>query len=401
MFPELRGKRVLVTGATGFIGGQLVARLAMDCGADVRALVRSLNSVAHIARFPVTFVRGDIADADAIDRAVAGADVVFHCAYGKDGDDQSRKNTTVNGAEHVMASALRHKVSRVVYVSTFSVYGDFKGEELDESAPRKVTGDIYGDSKIEAENVAFRYWEQHRLPVSIVQPTIVYGPFGFTFTVNPLQQLRTGWLPLINGGTGRCNSVYVDDVVSGMLLAAVREQAVGQAFLLSGPRPVTWGEFYRSYEKMLRVSRTIAMTPEQALAHYHACQRRRSLMSEGLNLLRDSSIRERLVSTREGLLLARSLRALPMPVRSMLKQRVKGATPRSDTISSAPADSTGTPPLDRVHPARPARIELFASPTMVRIEKAKRLLGYEPRYDLPDGMAMTRRWAQWANLLDT
>ena len=192
MFPELRGKRVLVTGATGFIGGQLVARLAIDGGAEVRALVRSFDSVAQIARFPVTFVRGDIANADAVDQAVAGTDVVFHCAYGKDGDDQSRKSTTVNGAEHVMAAALRHKVSRVVFISTFSVYGDFKVAELDETAPRKITGDIYGDSKIDAENVAFRYWEQHRLPVSIVQPTIVYGPFGFTFTVNPLRRCAAG-----------------------------------------------------------------------------------------------------------------------------------------------------------------------------------------------------------------
>ena len=402
MFPELRGKRVLVTGATGFIGGQLVARLAIDGGAEVRALVRSFNSVAQIARFPVTFVRGDIANADAVDQAVAGADVVFHCAYGKDGDDQSRKSTTVNGAEHVMAAALRHKVSRVVYVSTFSVYGDFKVAELDETAPRKITGDIYGDSKIDAENVAFRYWEQHRLPVSIVQPTIVYGPFGFTFTVNPLQQMRSGWLPLINGGTGRCNAVYVDDVVSGMLLAAVRDQALGQAFLLSGPRPVTWAEFYGSYEQMLRASRTVSMTPEQALAHYHSGQRRRSLIGEGLSLLRDRSIRERLASTREGLLLARSLRAaLPTSVRSRLKQRVKASDPRSDVTSASKADEpTGTPPLNRVYPARPARIELFSSPTSVRIDKAKRLLGYEPRYDLPDGMALTRSWAQWANLLD-
>jgi nucleoside-diphosphate-sugar epimerase len=395
---------VLVTGATGFIGGQLVARLAIDCGADVRALVRSLNSVAHIARFPVTFVRGDIADAEAIDRAVAGADVVFHCAYGKDGDDRSRKSTTVNGAEHVMASALRHKVSRIVYVSTFSVYGDFKVAELDETAPRKITGDTYGDSKIEAEHVAFRYWEQHRLPVSIVQPTVVYGPFGFTFTVNPLQQMRTGWLPLINGGTGRCNAVYVDDVVSGMLLAAVRQEALGQAFLLSGPRPVTWGEFYGSYEKMLRVSRTVSMTPEQALAHYHGCQRRRSLMSEGVSLLRDALIRERLASTREGLLLARSLRAaLPMPVRSLLKERVKAVLPRTDGASASLRTSDQpmeAPRLSEVHPLRPARIELFASPTTICIDKATRLLGYEPRYGLPDGMAMTRRWAQWANLLD-
>lgn len=394
MLEKLCGRRVLVTGGSGFIGGQLVARLAKECQSNVRVLVRRFGSAARISRFPVELVQGDISSPEDIDRAVTGCDLVFHCAYGKDGDDRARRHATVAGAENVLAASLRHNVSRIVYASTFSVYGELTTSHLDETAPRRITGDTYGDSKVEAEEVAFRYWRQHRVPVSIVQPTIVYGPFGFSFTVNPLQQLRTGRLPLVNGGSGRCNAVYVDDVVTAMLLAAVRDEAVGEAFLVSGPQPVTWRDFYGSYEHMLGVSATVSMTPDEALAHYYASQPgSTSLVGEALRLLGDRHVRERLASTREGAWIASGLRAaLPRRVRQTLTARVKAAA------RETPAGGPHEPPA-KIHPVRPARIRLFAAPTAVQIGKASRLLGYEPRFDLQAGMALTREWARWADLV--
>ena len=68
----------------------------------------------------------------------------------------------------------------------------------------------------------------------VLQPTVVYGPFGVTWTVRPLEQLQDGGLLLINGGTGVCNAVYVDDVVDAMVRASTAPSAHGEAFLISG-----------------------------------------------------------------------------------------------------------------------------------------------------------------------
>jgi nucleoside-diphosphate-sugar epimerase len=186
--------------------------------------------------------------------------------------------------------------------------------------------------------------------------------------------------------------VYVDDLVTALLTAAVADQAVGEAFLISGPEPVTWREFYGSYERMLGVSSTVSMTPEEALAHYHASRSSGPmLLGESLRLLADPHVRERLVSTRDGAMLARGLRRLlPRSVQQAVKARVKN-------MPGEPARTAGDGLP--VHPLRPARIRLFAAPTTVRIDKAARLLAYRPRFNLTAGMSMTREWARWANLI--
>ena len=390
---SLAGTRVLVTGGSGFIGGRLVGRLAAECGASVRVLLRSFGGAARIARYPIEMVRGDLTVAEDVDRAAAGCDVIFHCAYGRDGDRAARTRATVTGTDNVLAAARRHGARRVVHTSTVAVYGTLTTPELDETAPRQRMGDLYGDSKLDAEALAFQYWRTHGVPVSVVQPTIVYGPFGPTFTVTPLQQLRTGKIILINGGAGRCNAVYVDDVVSAMLLAAVRPEAIGEAFLISGPSPVTWAEFFGAYEQMLGVPGTVSLSVDEAMAHYRASQRSsRNLLTDGVRLLGTPEFRARLTSTREGAVLARLARAvLPATVRERI--RVQGATRVGEE------ENDKGHPAAPIHPIRPARIRLFAASTTVRIEKARDLLGYRPAHDLKTGMARTRSWAAWANLV--
>ena len=78
------------------------------------------------------------------------------------------------------------------------------------------------------------------LPVAVLQPTAVYGPYGGVWTEAVIRALRSGRQILVNGGDGLGNAVYVDDLVSAMLLAAVREGVVGEAFLVSGPGAVTF-----------------------------------------------------------------------------------------------------------------------------------------------------------------
>src|SRR3954462_12358629 len=185
----LNGARGLVTGATGFIGGRLVERLVREEGASVRALVRNFANAPRIARFAIEMIPGDLSSADVLERAAAGCDVVFHCAYGAQGTDAERRVVNVQGPERVLAAALAAGCRRVVHVSTMSVYGDPQHGDIDETATRRYTGSADGDRKIDGENLALGYWDRG-LSVAIVQPTVVYGPFGLTWTIKPLQQLQ-------------------------------------------------------------------------------------------------------------------------------------------------------------------------------------------------------------------
>lgn len=378
---DLSGSRVLVTGATGFIGGRLAERLVVAEGAQVRALVRNFANAPRLARFPVEMIAGDLASADALDRAADGCEVIFHCAYDGRSDERARRAATAASTRLLLDAALRHRCGRVVFVSTMSVYGNTPAGDLDESAPRRYSGAAYNDSKLDAEKIALEYCAKG-LSVAVIQPTIVYGPYGGTWTVKPLVQLRSGRVVLIDGGHGLCNAVYVDDVVTALILAATSAAANGEAFLISAAEPVTWREFYGAYEAMLGTKATVSLTVEEARQLY-ASTLPKGLLRDALRVLRRGIVRrgpvlrDRLGRARwGGYALAAADRWSLLPV-------------------SLPAKESEPP----IHVIPPAKIAISAAKTRVRIDKAVNVLGYRPAYDFAHGTAITRQWARWANLV--
>jgi len=243
--------RVLVTGASGFVGRRLVERLVLEAGAFVRAMVRSYGAGGPLARFPVELVRGDILDRASVREAVAGCEVVFHCATGTSWILRERRRVEIEGARNLLEEALPVG-ARVVHLSSLLVYGVTPDGDLDESAPRMKTGDLYADAKLAAEQIIATY--ARRLPVTILQPTAVYGPWAGVYGTSILRALRTSRVPLVDGGRGICNVVYVDDLVTALLAAATREEAVGETFLVSGPDHVTWKSLYERFSRMLGVT---------------------------------------------------------------------------------------------------------------------------------------------------
>ena len=390
--------KVLVTGASGFIGGRLVERLVRQ-GAEVRVLVRNPASAARLARFPLTFHLGDVTNTADLDKAMQRCDRVFHCAYGTTGSQKRRAWVNRVGTERTLEAAHRAGVERVVYLSTLMVYGQTADGDLDETAPRRRFGNAYSDSKLDAEGIALQYSRSGRVPVTVLQPTAVYGPYGGVWTVQPIETLKTGRVILVNGGDGLANAVYVDDLVSAMLLAAEKDAAVGEAFLISGPEAVTWRELYGRFARMLgdgperTVSLLVEMTAEEALAHYKKHQRETSRFHQEFlrTFKQDRGFRDRLMATRE----LRALRELASSVLPEgLQDRIKGKISGGGGRPVAPVDM-GLP----IHPLTPQMIGFFAAKTRVRIDKARRLLGYGPAFSLERGMELTEQWACWANLL--
>ncbi len=389
---SLFGRKVLVTGGTGFIGGRLVEKLILEHQAQVRVLVRDFRYAARIARFPVEMIGGDVTDARALGRAMEGCDAVIHCAVGSRGTRTQQRATTVGGTEAVAKASLAAKVQRLVHLSTISVYGLPGDGDLDETAPRRRTGDFYSDAKLDAEQTVLRYHREQGLPVVVIQPTIVYGPFSKPWTAWPIEQLRESQVVLVDGGSGFCNAVYVDDVADAVLLAAERDEAIGQDFLISGESPVTWRDFYDSYEHMLGFTSTASMSLDEIKAERAKQRKANRTISQIMRVVRrDARMRARLLK----------LPAIGLPCRILASVTPEWAWTRLTTFVTGGAKASGVPDPTPQKPLAlpdPYWIQYFCAKTRVRIDKAKCLLGFTPAFDFRRGMQMTSAWIDWANL---
>jgi predicted dehydrogenase/nucleoside-diphosphate-sugar epimerase len=228
--------KVVVTGASGFLGRHLVAALSR-CGADVVALVRDKTRVPRDMEGKAEIVEGNHSDQDSIARAMAGAAIVFHCAAATKNNVpwSIHQETNVDGTRAVLEAALAAGVQRVVHVSSIVVYG-FDGKKprggIDESTPYAKDRDpwaYYLRSKLEADKLALAFHREQGLPVTVLRPGVIYGPGG-------ARTLGKGLLDVgpvrLTFGSGR-NALpfsYVDNVVDALLLASVTPDAVGQAY---------------------------------------------------------------------------------------------------------------------------------------------------------------------------
>jgi len=363
----LKDKTVLVTGATGAIGCRLVEKLVLEQGAKVRCLVRNYNRCARIARFPVETVLAQLDDKEGLDAAIAGCDVVFHCAYEW---VAQKANITAAG---LIADACQRHGARLVHVSTMAVYFPLPDGPVDEGARSEPNGKLYTDTKIAIEALVLDRVKNHRLEAAIVQPAIVYGPFGAIWTDVPVKNLLAGEVVLPEDAVGLCNAVYIDDVADAMILAAERKEAVGERFLVSGPRPVTWHAFYAAFEEAIGAkSVTLLPVAEIRRQNKNLVANLKLILNEPKRLAQWPPLRKLLLFVYGKLGSGIRQKAL-----KLYHFRRKGA-PREVFLPDE------------------EQLALFSSRAEIRIDKARRLLGYEPAFDFDEGMRLTRAYVQWA-----
>lgn len=260
MSPDLTGKRIFLTGATGFIGQYLARRLHAE-GARVLALERTPGKGDDLAVAGLEIVRGDINDHARMNELIRRVDIVIHNAARLRGGrrvDFLRNN--VEATRNLAQAGADAGIERFVYVSSIAVYGGIDANcDIGEEMPTKLFGDPYGDSKILAELAVCEVSEKSELSYGIARPGMVYGPRSPGWTVRLIHLAKRGLLPFLDGGQGTCHPIYVDNLVDGLLLCASHPGAGGEAFSFVDDGPITWAQFFGAYMRMVPTDRALRL----------------------------------------------------------------------------------------------------------------------------------------------
>jgi dTDP-glucose 4,6-dehydratase len=246
-------KKVLVTGAGGFIGSHLTERL-VELGADVRAFVHynSLGRWGWLDFSPlksqIEIVAGDIADRDSVRRAVEEADIVFHLAaligipYSYHAP-LSYVRTNVEGTLNVLQAALEAGVERVVHTSTSEAYGTAQYVPIDESHPLQGQSP-YSATKIGADKLAEAFHCSFGLPVVTLRPFNTYGPRQSDRAVIPtiITQCMKGDVIQLGNLSPTRDFNYVADTVEGFICAAESQHAVGRVVNVGSGKEISIGD---------------------------------------------------------------------------------------------------------------------------------------------------------------
>jgi len=315
--------RVALTGASGYTGGRLLAALRAR-GEDVAVLVRPASVSEGIRSLASEVIEGDLGDAAAASRLIEGAEVVVHVAavYRTAGHpDSYYREVNVGGTERLLEAAAREGVRRFVHTSTVGVHGHVEQPPADENAPF-APGDIYQATKAEAEALALDFHRRRGVPVAVVRPGAIYGPRETRF-LKLFRAIARGRYAIVGSGRTFYHPVYIDDLVSGFLLALDRPEAVGESFLICGPSYVSQSDL--------------------------------------------------------AALVARHTGGSVLPFRVPARP-IQWA---GDLVEAICVPLGLEPPLHR------RRVDFWTKSRAFTIEKARRLLGYEPKVDLDEGIART------------
>ena len=248
---------VLVTGATGFTGGHLAATLARR-GETVRALVRP-RSRARFDRSPlpalgVQAVEGDLGEPASVRHAAEGVEVVYHIAatYREAGQpDSAYRTINVEGTRNLLEAARAGGARRLVHCSTGGVHGHIANPPGTEDAPFNP-GDIYQETKLEAEQLAREFGRETGFDVVVARPIGIYGP-GDTRFLKMFRGLARGNFPMLGSGRAFYHLTYIDDLVEGFRLCGTVPGAKGRTYILAGPRFTTLEELVALVAKELQV----------------------------------------------------------------------------------------------------------------------------------------------------
>lgn len=256
---ELAGKQVLVTGATGFLGSALTLRLAQE-GVCVKALARRPEKARFLnGKENIEVLMGDINDEARMHEVMRGCEYVFHVAAALGGSLKQQRQVNRDGTRTVMLAAATAQVKRVIQVSSIAVYGYNCPIEVSEETALHPGSVPYNITKAEAEEMVREVAAAKGISYSIIRPGMIYGPRSNAWTAVLFRLGKRKPTPFLGDGSGTTHPIFVDDVVSLMIVSATHPDADKQAFNCTPDPAPSWRTLVGEYSKLAGHNRWLAL----------------------------------------------------------------------------------------------------------------------------------------------
>lgn len=265
-------KRVLVTGASGFIGMALINRLMQDGEYKVRVFVRNATSFKYKIKTKritlnkyLEIMEGSLRNAEDIKEMIREVDVIFHCAAKKSGYIAAMYHDTVIATRNLLQGIVdsKMKIQRFVLISSFSVYNTFglkRDTIIDENNGIEKGNEYHRDAykyvKVKQEKIVRKFMEKYGLPAVILRPGVVYGPGGDIISQRVGFNLLGRFIHI--GGNNLLPLSFIDNCIDAILLSVHVDEAVGEVFNIHDSQLIScrkYLELYKNYNRNLKTIR--------------------------------------------------------------------------------------------------------------------------------------------------
>lgn len=256
-------RRILITGATGFVGSH-IAQTCAERGIAVSTIARPTSDISFLQKLGVTIHRGDLTDIDVIRHAVEDADAIVHSAakVGDWGPVEEYRKVNVEALRHLLEACRSDRLQRFVHISSLGVYEARHHYGTDESEPLPIRHmDGYTQTKVEAEHLALDAHRLQGLQVVVLRPGFVYGPRDRTVLPRLVEKLRNGVVQYLGDGKQAMNTIYVGNLVDAVLIALDKPEAVGQIYNLTDGEHVSKRRFFETIADGLGLPRPVKSKP--------------------------------------------------------------------------------------------------------------------------------------------
>ena len=236
-------QKILVTGANGFIGSNLVKRLLYE-GNEVRSLVRKTSDLSFLDGLNTELFYGDINNVESLKTVLNDIDLVFHVAgLAADwGPYSIFDKVNFQGTKNVAQTAANAKVKKLVYISTVAFHG-FGKINMTEESPVAKNLIPYADTKYKAEQWLWDFQNQTDMKITAVRPGNVFGVNDRTFMLKYLEAMQTGKFMEVNKGRSKTCPVFIDNLIDIITLVSREDKADGHAFIATDGLDIDWHTF--------------------------------------------------------------------------------------------------------------------------------------------------------------